>query len=518
MIKIKDFIKNIPYPPFLYGIFPILFLFAHNIGELKYGMLWLPLVIVVFVVLVFAVILSIFVKDYRKSGLILSLFFLLFLSYGNFKEMLSGGWLTDMGIVKDRYLYPLGILFFGVVSYFVMRANDLRTVYGVFKTTGLMLIAFSLVSIGFSAYSSSRSSVVFEKSMVQTGLNQDQNLPDIYYIIPDAYPRTDVLKGFFDYDNSGFVNFLEEKGFSVLSNSHSNYQNTVLSIPATLNMDYLYNLLPETIAGDTFKNLLENNRVQRFLKERGYKFIQISSGYGITSYNKYADLEFNTSHINAFTIQIIDTSLLKYFVNKRQFFGFNVVDEERRKILYNFNKLKEIPEISGPKFVFAHITSPHGPFLFDRNGGEVDMDYYSIPTQEKFNDFLLDQIIFVNKQLSSVVDEILAKSKIEPIIIIQSDHGLEFFMVGVPDSFFESDTFNRTRIKNFSAFYLPGNKEKLLPNNMTNVNTFRFIFKNYFNADYDLLKNKVYKYFTGPSFFDNYEDLKNIKQVSEYLL
>jgi len=504
--------------PLLYGIFPVLFLFAHNISELKYEMLWLPLAAIFFVILVSTAILSIFVKDYRKLGLILSLFFLFFLSYGNFKELLSGGWLEDSDIIRDRFLYPLGVLFFGLVGYFIMRAGDLKAIYGFFKTTGYALIAFSLINIGFSAYSNRQSDVGFWDSAGQTESDQNQNLPDIYYIIPDAYPRADILKEFLNYDNSEFVDFLEKKGFSVLSGSQSNYQNTVLSIPVTLNMDYLYNLLPETVKEDDFKNMVQNSRVQQFLKGRGYKIIYFNSGYGITSYNKYADIKFDLGYINDFSRQIIETSLLKYFVIKKQFFGISMKNEERKRILRSFEKLKEIPEIKtdGPKFVFIHINSPHTPFLFDRGGGEVNVDYYSIPTREKFNDFLRDQIMFINGQLSSVVDEILAKSETEPIVIIQSDHGFEFFMTDMPDGFFESDAFNRARIKNLSAFYLPGNKKTLLPNNMTNVNTFRFIFKNYFNADYDLLEDKVYKYFTG-SFFDSHADLRNIEQVPKNL-
>ena len=518
MLKIKDFIKNIPYLPFLYGIFPVLFLFTHNISELKYEMLWLPLFTIIFIILVITLILSIFIKDYHKSGLILSLFFLLFLSYGNFKELLSGGWLADMGIIKDKYLYPLGILFFGLASYFIMKSGDLKAVYGFFKTAGCVLIVYSIESIGFSAYSNRQKDTVFLNNVSQMETGQNQNLPDIYYIIPDTYARADVLKELYDYDNSGFIDFLKGKGFSVLSDSKSNYQNTMISIPTTLNMDYLDNLLPETIKEDDFKNMVQNSRVQQFLKERGYKIIYFDSGYGITSYNKYADIKFNPSYINDFSRQIIETSLLKYFVVKRNLFGFSIKNEERKRILYSVEKLKEIPEmeVGGPKFVFLHINSPHTPFLFDRNGGEVDVDWDSVTSSEEYNNLWLDQLIFISGQLSSAVEEILAKSKTEPIIVIQSDHGLEVMMHGLPDEFFQSDAFTRARIKNFSAFYLPGNKKKILPNNLTNVNTFRFIFKNYFNADLNLLEDKIYRYFDY-SLLKHRSDLKNMKQVPKSL-
>jgi len=519
MLKIKDFIKNISYLPFLYGTFPILFLFAHNISELKYEMLWAPLLTVIFVILVFTVVLRIFIKDYRKSGLILSLFFLLFLSYGNFKELVSGGWLEGIGVIRDTYLYPFGVLLFGLASYFIMKSGDSKIVYGFFKTTGCVLIVVSLVSIGSSAYSNRRNNSVFLDDASRSESSQNQNLPDIYYIIPDTYARADVLKELYDYDNSEFINFLKGKGFSVLSDSKSNYQNTMISIPSTLNMDYLDNLLPETIREDDFKNMVQNSRVQQFLKERGYKIIYFDSGYGITSYNKYADIKFNSSYINDFSRQIIETSVLKYFLVKRKLFGFSIKNEERKRILYSIDKLKEIPEmeVGGPKFVFLHINSPHTPFLFDRNGKDVDVDWYSVTSPEEYNSLWLDQLIFISGQLRSAVEEILARSKTEPIIVIQSDHGLEVMAQGSPEEFFQSDTFTEARIKNFSAFYLPGNKKKTLPNNLTNVNTFRFIFKNYFNADFNLLENKIYRYFDY-SLLKRHSDLKNMKQVPKSLL
>ena len=509
-MKFKDFLKNIPYLPFVYGIFPVLFLFVHNISELQYEMLWLPLFAVIFIILIFAVVLSIFVKDYRKSGLILSLFFLLFLSYGNFKELLSGGWLEDLGIIRDKYLYSLGVLFFGLTSYFIMRARDLKAVYGFFKTMGCVLIAISLVSMGFSAYSTNkRNDVGPLDGAGQIDLSQKQNFPDIYYIIPDSYGRADTLKESYDYDNSEFINFLKKKGFSVLSRSNSNYQNTILSIPTTLNMDYWDNLLPEAVKEDDFTNKIQNSRVQQFLKERGYKTIFLNSGYGITSFNKYSDFKFDPSYINDFSARIIENSLLKYFVIKRQFFGFNLKNEERKRILYNLEKLKEVPEIDGPKFVFSHINAPHTPFLFDRNGENVDVNWETVTSSETYNSLWLDQLIFISKQLNSVVEAILAKSKTPPIIIIQSDHGPDMMSLWSDNP---PEAAIRERIKNFSALYLPDGKEKLLPNNMTNVNTFRFIFKNYFNADYSLLENKIYTYYDY-SLIKYRSDLKNITEI-----
>ena len=40
-------------------------------------------------------------------------------------------------------------------------------------------------------------------------------LPDIYYIVPDAHTNSKILSEVFNYDNSGFVNDMIERGFYV---------------------------------------------------------------------------------------------------------------------------------------------------------------------------------------------------------------------------------------------------------------------------------------------------------------
>ena len=58
--------------------------------------------------------------------------------------------------------------------------------------------------------------------------------PDIYLILLDGYPRADVLEYAFDIDNSGFVEGLEERGFHVAEESHSDYIWTHVSVPSAL--------------------------------------------------------------------------------------------------------------------------------------------------------------------------------------------------------------------------------------------------------------------------------------------
>ena len=63
--------------------------------------------------------------------------------------------------------------------------------------------------------------------------------PDIYYIILDGYGRADMLQIIHGFDNSMFMESLEQRGFVVASESQSNYARTLLSLSSSLNMQYL---------------------------------------------------------------------------------------------------------------------------------------------------------------------------------------------------------------------------------------------------------------------------------------
>ncbi|MCH7831677.1 MAG: hypothetical protein IIC55_02285, partial [Proteobacteria bacterium] len=73
-----------------------------------------------------------------------------------------------------------------------------------------------------------------------SGKPQAGSLPNVYFIIFDAYGRRDMLRKYLNYDNGAFLNALEKRGFVVLEKSRTNYPATFLSIAATLNMGPLF--------------------------------------------------------------------------------------------------------------------------------------------------------------------------------------------------------------------------------------------------------------------------------------
>ena len=66
--------------PLLFAVYPVLFLFSHNIGLVSWGQTVVPMVIVVVFALLLWLGLIVVVKDKTKAGVIVSVFLALFFS------------------------------------------------------------------------------------------------------------------------------------------------------------------------------------------------------------------------------------------------------------------------------------------------------------------------------------------------------------------------------------------------------------------------------------------------------
>jgi len=175
----------------------------------------------------------------------------------------------------------------------------------------------------------------------------------------------------------------------------------------------------------------------------------------------------------------------------------------RDAILCTFNELYTINEkIPKQKFIFAHISLPHPPFIFGPNGEHVTPGIPLNSSKWDNREAHVDQIKFANSKLKILVDKLL-ESEEKPIIIIQGDTGSLF-----TGDFSESSIITiRERLSNLNAIYIPDKKYSMLYDGMTPVNTFRIIENTVFDGEYLLLKDKTY--WSTKDAPLNYEDVTN---------
>lgn len=505
--------KTLIIHPYLFAVFPVLFLYSHNIEQLTFSDTLFPMGILLGSVILIVLFSRIIFKNYQKAGLIISFFLILFYTYGHVYDVIKDWQIGNFEIGRHRYLLLIYTTFYACCFYFITRASkNLSTTNNFLNIVAASLLTISLINIGFYKFKTMnewRGEKSYGQSNIPIYGEDTAEFRDIYYIILDGYGSSNILKEYYGYDNTEFIDYLKDKGFFIASGSRSNYVMTTPSLASSLNMEYVHFLASkegvESNNRSIFYQMIKKSKIVDFLKMKGYKYIHFSSGWGPTDYNKYADFNVRCSKVNEFVMILFQTTILRPLEN------YIVGDDARNRILCTFTKLAEINNIKGPKFVFAHITSPHPPYLFDANGEpvpEITLNLHKHVWEQKEN--YLSQLNFINKKVETLIDTILSKSEVLPIIILQADHGPASTLSQSNGRGWEQPTNpmlkERTGILN--AYYLPSDMSKFLYDSITPVNTFRIILNNYFKMTYTLLNDQI--------FYSTYEDPLKFVNTTQY--
>lgn len=505
--------------PLLFAIFPILFLFSHNIAELSIldQRSLLDLMESIAITLCFTLLLwfllNVLFKNPQKSGIVVSMFLFMFFSYGQLYHLfehfyfdvllsqfairldfnLGGVWFGQYKIFFSVWLI-LWVTLFAFVIYFLRQTSRNLGLFTQFLNIFAgVLIIISVANI--TAYETRRAGQLKRRSPpAETSSVKESKpvvreiaatLPDIYYIILDGYVAASTLKDLYHYDNQPFLDDLTTKGFFVASQSRSNYAFTHLSLASSLNMDYV-NDLSDHVGRDSKdlripEQMVENNKVMGFLKSRGYTFIHVNSGWPPTRRNRYADWDIGCDQFleEGFMKLLFQTTALGFLTQSNESY--------RERTLCQFSKLAQLDNIKGPIFVFAHIVVPHEPYVFGVNGEQISNKEQELGDEKTL---YVNQLRFINTKVKELVAEILSKSEKPPIIIFQGDHGPWHIDHGSLK--LSEDAKMKAKMRILNVYYFPPGDQFPVYDSITPVNTFRIIFNYYFGMSYALLKDQSY--------------------------
>jgi hypothetical protein len=494
---------NFPFFAIFFGIFPFMVLWAQNRLQVA-----IPAVLPVFLITLLSVILlwllfCLLFRSFVRGSYFSLFFFLFFFSFGHMYNLLGGKKVLgiEVGYVKFFAVYLL-LLILGVL-FFVLKKKYSISAIPVLNLISVALVILNLAQvIIFQVQRSENRSPA--DIMVPEGTQSKENLPDIYYIILDAYARADFLQERYGFDNSSFLSALEERGFQVADCSNSNYDGTLSSIASSLNYEYLnyYDIPNDDLSegNGNIVSLIGKNRVRQDLAEYGYQFVT-TRGYSAFNDIPNSDLYLNVLKDPAlqyslqrsqFSRLFLSTTLVRivfeiYTSNPSEYpyipYWFELASDNEyldsstywyNQTRYVFDELEKLPAAPGNYFVYAHINAPHGPYVFDRDGNFR----YIKPSDDK-EEYYTDTIIYLNRRVLELIDVLQSKSEAPPVIVIQADHGSHIVASG----------FNKHKILN--AYYLPGSDYKV-SETITPVNTFRIILDEYFGANLELLPDEIY--------------------------
>lgn len=466
------------------------------------------LIIPLFASIAFAILawffLKLILKNSKKSGIIVSLFLILFFAYGHIFIYANGieifGFDTSTHI---HFIIPF-IIIFGVGFFIILRSKrklDNATKIGNAISITLMIII--AVNIGIFGIENLGTPEDSELGVSLSLENKIEEYPDIYYIILDGYANSHTLKNKYDFDNIDFINYLENHNFKIPSKTHGNYPLTFMSLSSSLNMKYLdhqsIQFDSKEKAQTTGQKSINNNEVMRHLKEKGYKIISFDTGSWLTNSIRIADWHAcGTNYLNSEFLGMMVRTTMLYPLHVRL-----LEPDLRDGILCIFEELPNLRERTDqPIFVFAHIFIPHPPFIFGANGESV-AESLSL-TEGWDGDAYTNQLQFANKKIKNVLDEMLS-DEYSPVIIIQSDHG--------PRGDLDWENPDSVMIKQvygiFNAYHLPNGGNNEIYETITPINSFRVVFNYYFDENYELLDDKAY--------FSNIHDLKRFDDVTSIL-
>lgn len=513
--------------PFLVSLYTPISMYALNLGEVEPQEIYRSLIFSLLLAGLSILIMTLLFRNLGKGALLGSLILVLFFSYGHFYNYARHIQIGDLSIGRHRYLLPtwifLTLIFFWLIGF---RIRNLSRMNSVATTFSFILVAIPLVSI--FAFHIQKSSLRPPTLNIPVDVIADlqampeAELPDIYYIIADGYARWDVLEKTYHYDNSAFHDFLTDRGFYVADQSTSNYMFTPHSLSSSLNMNFVADIVPEGAAGPEYvfsvllDDLIHHSAVHALLAELGYKTVGFTTGYSRTEFFD-ADYVFTPEMgqmdrvsnqiggINAFESMLIENSMIKIFIDfdtlqnttaaeyilARMQYPFIV---QRQLVLSLFENIKTISNVDEPKFVFAHLLSPHPPYKFGPNGGPLRYNTsFSLEANNAENEanrigLYRDELTYLNTRLEETIDYLLENSNRPAVIILQSDHGFNPNFDGPH----RTEREVRDRLAILNAYYVPEVCKINLYPEISPVNSFRVLFNCLFGTDFELLNDEAY--------------------------
>jgi len=479
----KRTLEKIPFFTFLFPIATVFLLASNNLGQIQLDVIWRPMLYSFLLTAAIFLLSLLAFRDLLRAGLFSFTLTLFGLTYGHFYDIMRDRVIGDWVIGTHFYMLILwGLLLLIAIYFVVFKVKPRTTLSLIFNVAVLILTIFQVIKITTYQVNAQiinhRLSSSEENTLLEPG--NPNKMPDVYYIILDKFARSDVIEDVYGYDNSEFINALENIGFYVPKCSRSNYAFTVMSLASQLNMAYVEDLTDEPSL-ETTRSLIQNNLVHQAFEEIGYTTIAFDMGFSwgnMKESDYYFDeypRDIQTWSLTPFEITYIKGTLGVLLFERNIDLGEQITlsDLERKaeRTLLILDVLPEIPKMPGPKFIHAHIISPHPPYLFNADG-TLNPDAEEISASQGYP----EQLRFLEPRLLDIVQQIIDQSNIPPIIIIEGDHGFV----------------KKHVTSNFMALYLPDGGAEGLYDHMTMINVFPHIFNTYFGTDLDLLPDISY--------------------------
>jgi hypothetical protein len=389
-------------------------------------------------------------------------------------------------ISKFSFILPALLLLILILIVYFKRSN--RSFYRTAKYLNLLLLLLITIDAGTLVFrlTDSKGPAVSELSGRLTNCDTCAK-PDIYLIIVDEYAGKTELKDLFAFDNSGFENELQSRGFHIIENSTSNYNQTIYSMASLFNMDYIHHLSKPALMNypDILKcrELIADNNLVACLKKNQYS-INNYSFFDLAEKKKVVQNIFRTNRALLTHQTLIERFIYSFgarIASKNKLITFMKTELSDNKKIESLTRQVVFSKDPQPKFVYAHFNLPHWPYFFTSTGTEI-------PVEKLTEEFKMDKKAYIgylqyaNEKLLALVDFIRKNSPRPPVIMLLGDHGYRQL---------NDDVDEKYHFMNLNAVYFPDENYTAFYDGMTNVNQFRVTLNSLFGQKLPLLKDST---------------------------
>lgn len=206
-------LKNRVIHPFILTAYAVFSLLAYNTMEIKPGTGVRSLVAGLGLAALLYFTLKGLLKNNHRAGVLVTIFLAFFFTYGHVYGALKTILFFGQALGRHRLLIPVYLVFLAAGLWWGWKLlDDPAPVTGFLNIAALAALAFpayQITSFQIRTFLDTRRPAATDEPQLETGEGINQGLPDIYYIILDAYARHDLLQTDYGYDNTPFLASLE---------------------------------------------------------------------------------------------------------------------------------------------------------------------------------------------------------------------------------------------------------------------------------------------------------------------
>jgi hypothetical protein len=287
----------------------------------------------------------------------------------------------------------------------------------------LAIGAVHVATVAFAGGSGDDAPTVRAEPLVAASPDGLEDAPNVYLFLLDAYARRDVLRELFAYDDGGFLGRLEDRGFVVDEEALASFPLTFLSTMALFEMghpgDVEAGLGPDVQSWERFIRG-DNATVARFA-DYGYTFVHSPPGpYAFARCD--ADVADVCIEADASRGSMGDLELA--LVGLTPVGDAGMFTPPRTDVTYVLDEL-EAADPDRPFFLFAHVLSPHWPYVYDEDCELRDSPAsHEAMSDEEVAAAYGQDVRCIGADLEAGIDRILADDP-TAVIVVASDHGSE---------------------------------------------------------------------------------------------